>query len=92
MPAEQKQLIRASQIAAHKTPSAPGVAIIALLRHRPRQKRELRMRTKLEHALFRSMWETYFCVRFESRNGRLKQLQSFGTPCIFTVNIPLCLG
>ena len=37
----------------------------------------LRMRTKLEHLLFRSMWETYFCVRFESRNGRLKLLQSF---------------
>ena len=23
------------------------------------------------------MWETYFCVRFETRNGRLKLLQSF---------------
>ena len=56
-----------------------GVAIIALLRHRPREKRGvgLRMRTKLEHLLFHSMWETYFCVRFESRNGRLKLLQSF---------------
>jgi hypothetical protein len=37
----------------------------------------LRMRTKLEHLLFLSMWETYFCVRFQSRNGRLKPLQSF---------------
>jgi hypothetical protein len=36
----------------------------------------LRMRTKLEHLLFCSMWETYFCVRFQSRNGRLKPLQS----------------
>jgi len=56
-----------------------GVAIIALLRHRPREKRGvgLRMRTKLEHLLFRSMWETYFCVPFDSRNGRLKLLQSF---------------
>jgi hypothetical protein len=56
-----------------------GVAIIALLRHRPREKRGvgLRMRTKLEHLQFRSMWETYFCLRFESRNGRLKLLQSF---------------
>jgi len=56
-----------------------GVAIIALLRHRPREKRGvgLRMRTKLEHVLFRSMWETYFCMRFDSRNGRLKPLQSF---------------
>ena len=56
-----------------------GVAIIALLRHRPREKRGvgLRMCTKLEHLLFCSMWETHFCVRFESRNGRLKLLQSF---------------
>ena len=56
-----------------------GVAIIALLRHRLREKRGvgLRMRTKLEHLLFRSMWETYFNVRFENRNGRLKLLQSF---------------
>jgi len=23
------------------------------------------------------MWETYFCMRFDSRNGRLKPLQSF---------------
>jgi hypothetical protein len=37
-----------------------GGAIIALLRHRPREKRGvgLRMRTELEHLLFRSMWET----------------------------------
>jgi len=56
-----------------------GFTIIALLRHIPREKRGvgLRMRTELEHLLFRSMWETYFCVRFESRNGRLKLLQSF---------------
>jgi len=55
------------------------VAIIALLRHRPREKRGvgLRMPTKLEHMLFRSMWETYFCVCFESRNGRLNPLQLF---------------
>jgi hypothetical protein len=36
----------------------------------------LRMRTKLEHLLFCSMWETYFFVRFQSRNARLKPLQS----------------
>jgi hypothetical protein len=55
-----------------------GVAIMSLLRHRPREKRGvgLRMRTKLDSLLFRSMWETYFCVRFDSRNGRLKPLQS----------------
>jgi hypothetical protein len=51
------------------------VAIIAVLRHRPKENKvvELRMRTKHEHLLFRSMWETYFWVR---RNGRLKPLQS----------------
>ena len=81
MPAEQKHLIHASQIANCSTQNAfcSGVAIIALLRHRPREKGGvgLRIRTKLEHLLFRSMWETYFCVRFESRNGRLKPLQLF---------------
>jgi hypothetical protein len=79
MPAEQKQPIPASQIAAHKNAFCSGVAIIAVLRHRPREKRGvgLRMRTKLERLLFRSMWETYFCVRFQSHNGRLKPLQSF---------------
>jgi hypothetical protein len=55
-----------------------------LLRHRPWEKRGvgLRMHTKLEHLLFRSMWETYFCARFDSRNGRLKPLQSswYGIP------------
>ena len=56
-----------------------GAAIIAVLRHRPREKRGegLRMSRKLEYLLFRSTWETYFCVRFQSRNGRLKPLQSF---------------
>ena len=56
-----------------------GVAIIVLFRHRPREKRGvgLRMRTKFEHLLFHSIWENYLCVRFESRNGRLKPLQSF---------------
>ena len=56
-----------------------GVAIIGVLRHRPRGKRGvgLRMSRKLEHLLFRSMWETYFCMRFQSRDGRLKPLQSF---------------
>ena len=56
------------------------VAIIVLFRHRPREKRgvglRMRMRTKLEHLLFHSIWGN-FCVRFESRNGRLKPLQSF---------------
>jgi hypothetical protein len=30
-----------------------------------------------EHLLFRSMWETYFCVSFQNRNGRMKHFQSF---------------
>jgi hypothetical protein len=56
-----------------------GVAIIAVLRHRPREKRGvgLRMSRKPENLLFSSMWETYFCMRFKSRDGRLKPLQSF---------------
>jgi hypothetical protein len=37
----------------------------------------LRMRTKLEQLLFCSMWETYYCMGFKSRNGRLKPLQLF---------------
>ena len=55
------------------------VAIIALLRHRPREKRGVGWpkRTKLEHLLFHSMWETYFCMHFDSRNDRLKSLRSF---------------
>ena len=71
MPAEQKQLIRASQIAAHKTPSAPE-SPLSLCYVTDRERRggvELRMRKILEQLLFRSMWETYFCVRFDSRNG-----------------------
>ena len=32
------------------------------------------------------MWETYFCVRFESRNGRLKLLQSFWYTLYIVVN------
>jgi hypothetical protein len=44
---------------------------------RERGKVGLRMRSKLEYLLFRSMWETYFCVHFQSRYGRLKPLQSF---------------
>jgi hypothetical protein len=56
-----------------------GVAIFALLRHRSRQRRGKWdcACSQNEHLLFRSMWETYFCVRFDSRNGRLKLLQSF---------------
>jgi hypothetical protein len=73
MPVELKQLIHVSQIAAHKTLSVPE-SPLPLLRHTPREKRGVGMRmcTKLEHLLFRCMWETYFCVRFQNRNDRLK--------------------
>jgi hypothetical protein len=79
MPAEQKHLIRASQIPAHETPSAPEspLSLCYVTDREGRGGVRLRMRTKLEHLLFRSMWETYFCVRFDGRNGRLKLLQSF---------------
>jgi hypothetical protein len=55
------------------------VAIIILLCHRPREKSGvgLRMRTKLEHLLFHSMWETYFRVHFESYKCGFKPFQSF---------------
>ena len=55
------------------------VAIIALLHPRTSEKKGvgLHMRTKLEHLLFRSMWEAFFCMHFKSRNSRLKPLQSF---------------
>ena len=68
------------------------VAIIALLRHRPREKRGvgLRMRTKRQYLLFRSMWEIYFCVRFDSRNGRLKLLQSFWYAPLYCTIILQC--
>jgi hypothetical protein len=36
----------------------------------------LRMRSKLEHMLFRSIWETYSCMHFQSRYDRLKPVQS----------------
>jgi len=66
--------------AVHKTLFAPESPLsFCSVTDREREKRGvgLCMRTKLEHLLFRSIWETYFCVRFESRNGRLKPLQSF---------------
>jgi hypothetical protein len=55
MPTAQKQLIHASQIAAHKMLSAPELPLsLCYIRGVG-----LRMRTKLELLLFRSMWETY---------------------------------
>jgi hypothetical protein len=61
MPAEQKQLIHASQIAAHKMLS-DSVAIISLLLHRPREKRGVGLRMRTKHLPFRSVWETSACV------------------------------
>ena len=78
MPAEQKQLIHASQIAAQKMLSAlESPLLLYYITLREKRGTGLRLGTKLEHLLFDSMWETYFCVRFESHNGRLKLLQSF---------------
>jgi hypothetical protein len=73
-PAEQKQLIRASQTAAHKTLSAPESPFsLSNVTDREKERRgRLRMRSKLEYLLFRSMWETDFCVHFQSRYGHLK--------------------
>jgi hypothetical protein len=78
-PAEGTQLIHASQTAPHTTFSAPESPF--LLFNVTDQEREwgvgLCMRSKLKYLLFRFMWETYFCVHFQSRYGRLKTLQSF---------------
>ena len=83
------------------------IAVIAVLRHRPREKRGvgLRMNRKLEHLLFRSMWEILLCMRFQSRDGRLKTFQSFWytlyvwipSPVVhvlntFTVTLPIRRG
>ena len=79
MPAVLKQLIHALQIAAHKTLSAPE-SPLSLCYVTDRERRgewNCAWAENLEHLLFRSMWETYFCVRFQSRDGRLKPPQSF---------------
>jgi hypothetical protein len=74
MTVEEKQLIPALQIAAHATLSVPE-SPLSLCYVTDRERRVVRrMRTKLEHLLFRSTWENYFCVRFQNRNGRLKPL------------------
>jgi hypothetical protein len=78
-PAKQKQLIHASQIAAHKTSSAPE-SPFSLCNVTDREGGVgvgLRMQSELEYLLYRSMWETYFSVHFQSRYGHLKPLQSF---------------
>jgi hypothetical protein len=56
-----------------------GFAIIAVLFHRPWEKKGvgMPMRTNLGYLLFRSWWQTYFCVRFQSRNGWMKPPQAF---------------
>ena len=85
MAVELKQLIHASQIAAHKRLSAPESPLKLCYvtdreRERERERRGgvgLRMSRKLEQLLFRSMWELYFRTRFQSRDGKLKALQSF---------------
>jgi hypothetical protein len=79
-PAEEKQLINASRTAANKTLSAPESPFS--LCNAPDRERAgggvgLRMRSKLEYVVFRSVWETDFCVHLQSRYGSLKQLQLF---------------
>ena len=77
MPAEQKQLIRASQIAAHKTPSAPE-SPLSLCYFTDRERRgewDCACAQNLNTCYFVPCGETYFCVRFGSRNGRLKPFQ-----------------
>jgi hypothetical protein len=59
MTVEQKRLIHASQIAAHATLCVPE-SPLSLCYVTDREKRVvMRMRTKLEHLLFRSTWENY---------------------------------
>jgi hypothetical protein len=41
----------------------------------------LLMRSKLEYLLFRSMWETYFCVYFQSRYEAWERSNHFGIRC-----------
>jgi hypothetical protein len=57
-----------------------GFAIIALLHHRLRERRivGLRMRTKFENLLFRSMW------KLKAVMADLKYSNHFDTPCIST--------
>jgi len=55
-----------------------GVAIIALLRHRPRERRgewDCACAQNLNTCCFIPCGKTYFCVHFYSRNDRLKPLQ-----------------
>jgi hypothetical protein len=67
-PAEEKQLVHASQTAAHKTLSAPEspFSLCKVTSERRVGEVGLRMRSKLECLLFCSMWETDFCVHFQS--------------------------
>jgi hypothetical protein len=81
MPAEQKQLIHASQIAVHKTLFAPE-SPLSFCSVTDRERRgewdcACACAQNLNTCCFIPYGETYFCVRFESRNGRLKPLQSF---------------
>jgi hypothetical protein len=78
-PVEQKQPIHASQTPVHEMLSAPEspFSLCNLTDQEKERRMGLRMRSKLEYQLFRSMWETYFCVHFQSLYGRLKPLQSF---------------
>jgi hypothetical protein len=84
MPAEQKQLIRASQIAAHKTPSAPESPLL-LCYVTDRERRGgvgLRMRTKLEHLLFFPCGKLYSTWVLKIIMADLNFSNNFDTLCI----------
>ena len=88
MSAEPKQLIHASQIAAHKTLSAPESPLSLCYvtdREREREKRwvGLRMSRKLEQLLFRSMYRKLIsaCV-FKAVMADWNRSNHFDTPCI----------
>jgi len=63
-----------------------GVAIMALLRHRPREKRRvgLRMRTKLEHLPFRSIWDLISVCLLKAVMADWNCSNHFNTPCILS--------
>ena len=79
MPTEQKQLIHASQIAVHKTLFAPGspLSFCSITDRESRAEWDCACAQNLNTCSFIPYGKLMSCVCFESRNGRLKQLQSF---------------
>jgi hypothetical protein len=78
-PAEEKQLVHTSKTAAHKTLSAPE-SPFSLCNVMDQEKEKKYWNCSFDQNLNSavcSMWETFFCVHFQSSYGRLKTLQSF---------------